>query len=190
MSVKTILPVITCLLAITIVGHGAGTVTGSGTGFSGSGAYPLGSTFSLVASPAPGSEFVGWGGSCSGATTCNVTLNSNQSVTAEFEKIPAIQIAISQGKVLAAQILAIGGKGTPLPTGKGLLQALRQSNPKLVFGKLKSHKSPAEVGVVYVLSRSNSNAIFLEEVLPGKPARALITEIRKNGSIRTFTIRL
>jgi len=85
MSVKTVLPLITCLLAITIVGHG--TVTGSGSGFSGPGTYPLGSTFALVANPAPGSEFVGWGGSCSGTTTCNVALNSNQSVTATFTKI-------------------------------------------------------------------------------------------------------
>src|ERR1035437_2403335 len=87
MSVKTLLPVITFLLAITIVGHGSGTVAGSGSGFTGPGAYPSGSAFALVANPAPGSKFLGWGGACSGAATCSVALNSNQSVTADFEKV-------------------------------------------------------------------------------------------------------
>jgi len=45
-----------------------------------------GSTVTLTASAGGGTRFTGWGGACSGASsTCNLTLQSDTKVTAEFQ---------------------------------------------------------------------------------------------------------
>lgn len=48
-----------------------------------------GSQISLSATADSGFEFVGWGGSCTGATSCNVVMSQNKSVSAEFRAIDA-----------------------------------------------------------------------------------------------------
>ena len=50
----------------------------------------------LTATPAAGSRFVRWEGSgCSGTGTCQVTLGSEATVTATFEKLPVLSVAIT-----------------------------------------------------------------------------------------------
>jgi len=179
------------------MGHGS--VSGSGTGYIGSsiyttgsvsGLYPQGSAFSLVATPAPGSKFVGWSGSCSGTSTCNFTLEFPvQNVTAEFEKISPHHIT-SFWKILQTQILAVNGKGHHLPSANSLLPFLKAKHPTIHFSIIENHNSASQVGVIYILGRSNTNHIFLERILPGKPTKALIVEISKNGSSRTYRILL
>ena len=74
-------------LDIDIVGPGAGTVKCDGGSCSSE--YEKGAEVTLTAHPAPGSAFMGWaGGGCSGIGGCDVTLNSDVSVTAAFELIP------------------------------------------------------------------------------------------------------
>lgn len=81
-------------LSVSVTGSGAGTVTSEPAGLS---CPPLctagfgeGSQVALIASAAPGSDFAGWSGSCSGsASTCIVTMGAAQSVGAEFEPQPA-----------------------------------------------------------------------------------------------------
>src|SRR5207253_2893604 len=46
--------------------------------------FPGGTAVSLAAAAGAGSSFFGWSGGCSGASSCDVTLDSNQSVTATF----------------------------------------------------------------------------------------------------------
>ena len=46
---------------------------------------PENETYTLIANPAPGSEFTGWGGSCSGHGSCQVTLDILRFVAASFE---------------------------------------------------------------------------------------------------------
>jgi len=47
--------------------------------------YLPGTQVELVATPAPGSAFLGWGGACAGsAPTCSLTLGADESVTASF----------------------------------------------------------------------------------------------------------
>jgi len=60
-------------------GSAAGTVSGSCTG-----TYLAGTVVTLTAAPSLGSVFDGWGGACSGADTCSVTLSQARSVTARF----------------------------------------------------------------------------------------------------------
>lgn len=78
-------------LTVTRAGTGSGTVTSSPSGIScGSNctaSFSSGSHVTLTEAPATGSTFAGWsGGGCSGtSTTCQVTLSSNQAVTATFK---------------------------------------------------------------------------------------------------------
>jgi hypothetical protein len=47
--------------------------------------YPPGTEIELIAAPAVGFAFVGWGGACSGsAPTCSLTMSSDEAVTATF----------------------------------------------------------------------------------------------------------
>ena len=77
-------------LNVSTTGTGAGTVTGSGISCPGncSASYANGTVVTLTATPASGSMFAGWtGGGCSGTGTCQVTMSSDQSVTATFNAI-------------------------------------------------------------------------------------------------------
>jgi hypothetical protein len=75
-------------LAVTTGGGGKGTVTSSPVGIDCGGACKAnflgGTNVILSAVPDSGSTFSGWGGSCSGAGTCALTMNSDASVSANF----------------------------------------------------------------------------------------------------------
>lgn len=74
----------TYTLSIVTSGTGSGSITANSTGPT----YVSGTVVSLTATPNTGSTFAGWSGACSGtATTCNVTMDANQSVTATFNLI-------------------------------------------------------------------------------------------------------
>jgi hypothetical protein len=47
--------------------------------------YPEGSTIALTASAGPGFEFAGWGGACTGAGACEVTMSAAKALTATFQ---------------------------------------------------------------------------------------------------------
>jgi hypothetical protein len=79
-------------------GSGTGTVTSSPAGIdcgaSCAGAYNQGTAITLIATPSAGSRFAGWSGAgCSGTATCQVTLNSDQTVTANFAAQATLTIA-------------------------------------------------------------------------------------------------
>jgi hypothetical protein len=78
---------------VSLAGTGTGTVTdGSAISCPASctGTYAEGSTASLTATPAPGSVFTGWSGSCTGSAACDVTVNSATAITATFKQLPPI----------------------------------------------------------------------------------------------------
>jgi hypothetical protein len=78
-------------LAVSLAGSGSGTVSGTSLTCPGTctGYYGIGAGVTLTATPAPGSTFTGWsGGGCSGTGACNVTLNSDQKITATFTAKP------------------------------------------------------------------------------------------------------
>ncbi len=81
------------LLAVNKTGSGSGTVTSSPPGINcGSDCsveYDSGTEVALAAIPAADSLFVGWsGGGCTGTGTCTVTMNSDTSITATFNRRP------------------------------------------------------------------------------------------------------
>jgi uncharacterized repeat protein (TIGR02543 family) len=79
---------ITYALSVTKSGSGSGTITASPAGIScGStctASYVGGTVVTLTATPASGSTFGGWSGSCSGTSTCSVTMSAARSVGASF----------------------------------------------------------------------------------------------------------
>ena len=79
----------TYALTVTQSGTGSATVTSAPSGITCgstcSGAFTAGATVTLTATPATGSTFAGWTGACTGiSTTCTVTMNAAQGVTATF----------------------------------------------------------------------------------------------------------
>ena len=84
------------LLRVMKTGLGEGTVSGLPGGMIDCGAdcdenFTLSAPITLSAVAAPGSVFVGWQGNCAGtASTCNVLVNGNRSVRAEFRLDPDV----------------------------------------------------------------------------------------------------
>ncbi|HWX75803.1 MAG TPA: hypothetical protein VNZ05_10875 [Solirubrobacteraceae bacterium] len=74
------------LPTLTIALAGIGSVSGPGIACPGSCAadYAPGTVVTLSAAPLEGSRFSGWGGACSGAGACTVTMNADQTVVALF----------------------------------------------------------------------------------------------------------
>ena len=90
-------------LTVTKNGAGSGSVTSSPPGIDcGStcqAQFTTGTKVTLSANPAPGSSFAGWsGGGCSGTGDCQVTVSSDQSVTATFNVAPPTQHALTVTK--------------------------------------------------------------------------------------------
>ena len=83
---------ITYTLTITKSGSGSGTVTSSpariNCGDTCSASFGAGTRVTLTAVAVQGSDFIGWGGSCSACNTnatCQITINSDKTCSAEFE---------------------------------------------------------------------------------------------------------
>jgi Hypothetical glycosyl hydrolase family 15/Divergent InlB B-repeat domain len=88
---------------------GSGTVTSSPTGLncvgpnSCSQTFPLGTAVTLIAAPASGQTFVGWGGACSGTTAqCVIVASAAENISANFA--PAAQMESLQ--------VTVGGAGS------------------------------------------------------------------------------
>ena len=86
-------------LSVSRTGTGSGTIT-SDTGGISCGAscwadYASGTTVTLTATPSDGSYFFGWGGACTGAGSCVVTMSAAKNVTATFKPEPFVATTIS-----------------------------------------------------------------------------------------------
>jgi hypothetical protein len=49
--------------------------------------FPTGNSVSLTATPADGSTFIAWSGACTGNGSCPVTMNTDQTVSAQFDLV-------------------------------------------------------------------------------------------------------
>lgn len=90
---NTVPPTVT--FSPTTSGTGTGTVTCNGASCQPS--YPSGTALTIVATPAATSLFSGWGGDCASAgsaTTCNLTINADSTVSATFN-LPTLAVVVA-----------------------------------------------------------------------------------------------
>ncbi|MFH0969443.1 MAG: hypothetical protein V1804_02960 [Patescibacteria group bacterium] len=77
------------ILAVNKAGTGSGTITsdpaGINCGTDCAESYVQGTSATLTATPDANSTFAGWSGDCTGTGPCNLTMNTNKSVTANFK---------------------------------------------------------------------------------------------------------
>lgn len=82
--------VTTYTLTVNRLGNGSGSITTTPAGINGcssttcSASFAVGTSVSVAASAASGSNFGGWGGACSGTGGCTVDMSSAKTVTATF----------------------------------------------------------------------------------------------------------
>ncbi len=85
------------VLTVILAGTGTGTVasvpSGIGCAPTCSASFSPGTSITLTQTPATNSTFAGWAGGCSGSSsTCGLTLNTSQQVTATFSTTPSIAL--------------------------------------------------------------------------------------------------
>ncbi len=88
-------------LSVSKTGSGAGTVRSTPEGIECgpvcSSSFAADRAVLLTPAPAPGSEFAGFGGACSGMGACTVTMRANTSVTARFDPLPQYLLSVTKG---------------------------------------------------------------------------------------------
>jgi endoglucanase len=90
----------TYALGVTKSGTGSGTVTsntgGINCGSTCSANIASGTSVTLTAAAASGSTFAGWGGACSGTSTCTVSMTAARSVTATFNAASTFALSVTK----------------------------------------------------------------------------------------------
>ena len=148
-----IVPPAAGLLAVSLAGSGAGTVTGSDMqidcGGTCSHPYAGGSTPTLTADPAPGSVFTGWLGACTGTAPCAIFIDGDVQVSATFA--PA---------AIGARTLDVDGNGPYDALTDGLLVI------RYLFGLVGSPLTQDALGDG--AQRDNADAVlgYLADVRP------------------------
>ena len=99
-------------LTVHETGSGAGSISGTGINC-GNGevdcveVYPHGTPVGLIATPDSESVFTGWSGDCSGTTACNVTMDADRDVSANFLPAGPHGVAVKIGSIKDQRV---GGK--------------------------------------------------------------------------------
>ncbi len=103
-------------LAVSTAGSGSGTVSGTNCSTA---SYPSGTAVTCTESPAVGSQFTGWSGTCSGTGSCSFPLSSNSTVVANFSlaqvTVPNV-VGLTQTTQTPAAATAITASGLLLGT--------------------------------------------------------------------------
>jgi YVTN family beta-propeller protein len=90
----------TQMFTLSVTEAGSGHVTsnpaGIDCGSSCSAEFISGTPVSLTASPSSGSTFTGWSGACSGTSNCTVSMNANESVTANFTALQSFTLSVTE----------------------------------------------------------------------------------------------
>jgi uncharacterized repeat protein (TIGR02543 family) len=198
-------------LAVTRAGSGGGTVTSTPAGITCGGDcaedYREGTAVTLTATPASGSVFAGWSGACSGqASTCSVTMTSDQSVTATFAPLYTLTVARTgtAGTVTSAPagiacgtdcteayvagtsvtLTATPGSGSAFASWSGVCAG--QANP-CVLGLTANTSVTATFGTARTLTVAVNGAGTVRSADGRIACPADCSEVYANGTVVTLT---
>ena len=198
-------------LAVSRAGTGGGTITSSPVGIAcGSDCaedYRESTAVTLTATPASGSVFTGWSGACSGqASTCSVTMTSDQSVTATFAPLYTLTVARAgtAGTVASAPagiacgtdctetyvagtsvtLTALPGSGSAFASWSGVCAG--QANP-CVLGLTTNTSVTATFGTARTLTVAVNGAGTVTSADGRIACPADCSEIYANGTVVTLT---
>lgn len=126
-------------------GTGSGVVTGTSVNTAGTSincgsacvaGYPQGDAVDLVSTPSGNSVFAGWSGACSGTqTTCTVTMNTDQTVTATYTCAPGYSWDSTTGQCAMSYCgSAQGGTYTAFPADDTLCASGATASNKQSIG--------------------------------------------------------
>jgi hypothetical protein len=121
------------VIDVTLAGAGEGRVVGTSLSCPAmcSASLPRGEHIVLTAIPRADSAFDGWGGACSGASPCELTVGARTPVRASFAALPR-----RLGFTLS---VAVGGRGTVTGPGIACPPACRASHPAHMALPLRAH---------------------------------------------------
>ena len=183
-------------LTVATAGAGSGAVTSSPAGIdcgaTCSASLAAATVVTLTATPAAGSLFSGWSGACSGAGTCQVTMDTARAVTATFAlaaDTPRVSGISTRMQVLTGDNVLIGGfiiggstpkkvvinaRGPSL-TGQGVAGALANptltlvpaSGPAIVNDDWQSAPNAAEISALGLAPPSPLESSILVTLDPG-----------------------
>jgi len=95
-------------LSVSKTGAGTGTVTSVpaaiSCGSTCSASFNQGAVLNLIATPAAGSAFAGWSGSCAGTGVCQVTMTAGKSATATFNDVSGCTTTVADQAFTGAQL--------------------------------------------------------------------------------------
>ena len=163
-------------------GAGSGTVSSSPPGIdcgaTCSAPYDYNTSVTLTATPAIGSTFLGWAGSCSGMGSCVVTMSSARSVSATFADttvptVTGVTSSLANGNYKAGQVVPVQVTFSESVTVSGTPQVTLSTG------------SPATTAVDYVSGSGTSTLIFNYTVAAGNTSAdldyAATTSLALNG---------
>jgi len=86
--------------------------------------FTAGRSVTVAATPDASSEFAGWNGACSGASTCQVTMDADRQAIATFTTKPSLTVSISGNTAAVGRVTsAPPGIDCQLPQGAGSCQS-------------------------------------------------------------------
>ena len=191
-------------LAVSLAGTGSGSVAGTGITCptTCAASYQAGTMVTLTGTPSAGSTFLGWGGACTGTGPCQVTMSSDQAVTATFASKPSCTLT-PMSKVSAASAREAAA-GKPKKQPKGTLEltarcdqaaelllagrisaALNTQGSSSKTGKGKRPKAKTFQITTERASITASKSLTLPVKLPKAALTALMNEAHESA---TFTL--
>lgn len=134
-------------------------------------AFKTGASVSLVASPASGYSFSGWGGACSGTGACTVLMDQPRSVSASFAALPPPPppvgnvVALTLAAAPAAQAVPVR---SGIPFARGLVAAVDKLRLETADG---TREVPAQFDVLAAWPDGSVKSALVQFVADAGPAR-------------------
>lgn len=177
----TVLPT---LYELTVQVNGTGTVAVQGVPCDSTctTSHAAGTVVKLTAEAAPGFVFSGWSGACTGTGECNVTMNSNQQVTATFAPVPTygLTVQVNGSGTVSGQGIACGADCTESYPAGTVVKLTATPAQGFVF----SGWSGACTGTTACTVTMNSNQTVVATFAPAPPTTyGLTVQVVGSGSV-------